>query len=78
MSHIVVLFSQLVAKWVNRYSSDAHITPELFYLGSKWGRIAVKQVLEESIGNGEIDLPEAKQIAWSIFRTNAMHLYKLE
>jgi len=59
------------------YSSDAHMIPELFYFGSKWARYAVNNVLQDCIQNGEIDLEEAKQIALSIFRTNAIQLYNL-
>lgn len=59
------------------YSSDAHNIPELYYLGAKWGRQILAQVLEEAILDSDITAKEATAIASSILRENALALYNL-
>ncbi|MDJ0726366.1 MAG: amidohydrolase family protein [Prochloraceae cyanobacterium] len=60
------------------YSSDAHFIPELYYLGSRWGREILKQVLIESIQDGDLTELEAETIARSILLENARNLYQIE
>ena len=57
------------------YSSDAHMVPELFYLGAKWGREALAQVLEEAISDGDLTAAEAETAAERILLENAQELY---
>jgi predicted TIM-barrel fold metal-dependent hydrolase len=57
------------------YSSDAHMIPELFYLGAKWGRSVLADVLEESVANSDLSAREADSAAEAILRDNARALY---
>ncbi len=45
------------------YSSDAHLIPELFYLGAKWARTVLGQVLEEAVADGDLSAGEADGVA---------------
>jgi len=60
------------------YSSDAHLIPDLYYLGAKWGRKILGQVLEESIKDGDLTIKEAESIATAILQGNAAQLYQLK
>lgn len=57
------------------FSSDAHLTPELFYLGAKWGRQALARVLEDAIHDGDLTAAEADSTAERILHANARRLY---
>ncbi len=57
------------------YSSDAHSIPELFYLGAKWGRQLLGEVLETAIKDSDITAKDAEAIALAILRENALRLY---
>ncbi len=59
------------------YSSDAHFIPELYYLGSLWGRKILKQVLDSAVEDGDLTESEANAIAYDILRDNARKLYKI-
>jgi predicted TIM-barrel fold metal-dependent hydrolase len=59
------------------YSSDAHFIPELYYLGSLWGRKILHQVLESAINDGDLTDYEAYSIALDILRENASKLYHI-
>lgn len=59
------------------YSSDAHFIPELYYLGAKWGRHGLGQVLDQAIAEGDLTAVEAEQIANEILHGNATRLYQL-
>jgi predicted TIM-barrel fold metal-dependent hydrolase len=59
------------------FSSDAHLIPELFYLGAKWGRQVLAQVLEQTIRDGDLTVEEANATAERILRQNAIDLYDL-
>ncbi|MHC5671735.1 amidohydrolase family protein, partial [Nostoc sp.] len=52
------------------YSSDAHSIPELYYLGAKWGRQLLGEVLEQAIADSDITVTEAEAIAVAILREN--------
>ena len=57
------------------YSSDAHNIPELYYLGAKWGRNLLTEILEESVENGDLIESEALEIAINILQSNAKRIY---
>jgi predicted TIM-barrel fold metal-dependent hydrolase len=59
------------------YSSDAHFIPELFYLGAKWSRTVLRNVLEEAVRDGDLTAQEAEAVAISILCENARALYSL-
>jgi predicted TIM-barrel fold metal-dependent hydrolase len=59
------------------YSSDAHLIPELYYLGAKWGREALGQVLEQAVQDGDLTISEAEEVATMILAGNASALYRL-
>ena len=57
------------------YSSDAHVIPELYYLGAKWGRTVLAQVLEEAVRDSDLSAAEADRTAEAILAGNARQLY---
>jgi predicted TIM-barrel fold metal-dependent hydrolase len=57
------------------FSSDAHQSPELFYLGAKWGREILAQVLREAVRDGDLVAGEADVAAWRILHDNALECY---
>lgn len=57
------------------FSSDAHLTPELFYLGAKWGREVLARVLEAAVRDGDLNAGEADVAARRILYDNARELY---
>ncbi|RUS98451.1 hypothetical protein DSM106972_080800 [Dulcicalothrix desertica PCC 7102] len=58
------------------YASDAHSIPELYYLGAKWGRQLLGEVLSQAVIDSDITVPEAEIIATAILRDNALSLYQ--
>jgi uncharacterized protein len=58
------------------YSSDAHLIPELYYLGAKWGRTVLGEVLEQTIQDGDLTAKEAEEGAIAILNSNASQLYR--
>src|SRR4051812_908465 len=54
------------------YASDAARTPELYYLGARWWREALAEVLSEAL-----PADEAEQAGRAILRENALALYGL-
>jgi predicted TIM-barrel fold metal-dependent hydrolase len=58
------------------YSSDAHLIPELYYLGAKYGREILGQTLMQSVQDGDITNQEAETIAHAILWQNAQSLYR--
>ncbi|PQO46804.1 amidohydrolase family protein [Blastopirellula marina] len=59
------------------YSSDAHMIPELYYLGAKWGRAILGTVLEEAVRDSDLTAAEADEVAEAVLRGNARSLYRL-
>ena len=57
------------------YSSDAHFIPELYYLGAKWGREILGDVLEQALKDADVTAREAEAIALAVLRENARALY---
>ncbi len=57
------------------YSSDAHNIPELYYLGAKWGREMLGQVLDGAIEDSDLTAKEAELVATAILCENAQELY---
>ncbi|MEQ9669874.1 MAG: amidohydrolase family protein [Coleofasciculus sp. G2-EDA-02] len=60
------------------YSSDAHNIPELYYLGAKWGREVLSQVLDGAIHDGDLTAKEAESVACAILCENTRQLYLKE
>lgn len=59
------------------YSSDAHSTPDAFYLAARWSRRVVAAAVAASVISGDLSLPEAKVAVRMILAENAIRLYKL-
>jgi predicted TIM-barrel fold metal-dependent hydrolase len=59
------------------YASDAHLIPELFFLGAKWGRAILGQVLEAAVSDGDLTAHEADEAAAAVLAENARALYRL-
>jgi hypothetical protein len=59
------------------YSSDAHLYPELFYLGARWGRRVLGGCLEEAVRDGDLTAGEADAVAEAVLRGNARRVYGL-
>ncbi len=57
------------------YSSDAHFIPELYYLGAKWGREILGDVLEQALKDADVTAREAEAIALAVLCENARALY---
>jgi len=57
------------------YSSDAHNIPELYYLGAKWGREVLGQVLDEAVKDSDLTAKEAQSVARAILCENARALH---
>lgn len=57
------------------YSSDAHFTPEWFFLAERWSKKIIKKVLEESVQRHEISFSFAIESYKNIFFQNARTLY---
>ncbi len=59
------------------FSTDAHLIPDLFYLGATWGRRVVGAELERAIQDGDLTTREAEDAAASILGGNATRLYRV-
>jgi predicted TIM-barrel fold metal-dependent hydrolase len=59
------------------YSSDAHVIPESYYLGAKWGRDILGQALDQAIQESDLTADEAAAAAIDILWRNAHNLYHL-
>lgn len=59
------------------FASDAHLIPELFYLGALWGRRLLARELEGAIRDGDLTADEAQRAAEMILRGTATRLYRL-
>jgi predicted TIM-barrel fold metal-dependent hydrolase len=59
------------------YSSDAHVIPELYFLGARWGRRALAAELELATAQGDLTHAEAERTADRILRRNAIEVYGL-
>ena len=59
------------------FATDASRTPELFYLGARWGRRILSEVLSDTVRVGDLTSNEAEDAAVMILRGNALALYPL-
>lgn len=59
------------------YSSDAHSTPDVFFLAARWGRRVIAGVIAASVISGDLGQAEAKAAIRKILAENATQLYKL-
>jgi predicted TIM-barrel fold metal-dependent hydrolase len=78
MKHTLRALLELTPTSKVLYSSDAHLIPELFYLGARWGRRVLGEVLEEAVYDGDLSAAEADGVAGDLLRDNARRLYRLE
>jgi len=60
------------------FSSDARMIPELYYLGAKWGRKVLADVLDEAIRDSDLTAREAETVAERVLNGNARRLYLQE
>ncbi len=77
MRQAVAMLLELAPVGKILYSSDAHFIPELFYLGAKWGRQVLADVLEQAVRDGDLTASEAQAVAAGVLRDNARRLYRL-
>lgn len=77
MRFVVRAFLELAPLSKILFSTDAHLIPELFYLGARWGRRILAQVLEETVREGDLSVAEAEAAAHAILHENARRLYAL-
>ncbi|WP_376788500.1 amidohydrolase family protein [Thermoflexus sp.] len=77
MAFVVRAFLEFTPLSKIMFSTDAHLIPELFYLGARWGRRILGEVLEETIRAGDLTAMEAEEAAEAILRRNARTLYGL-
>lgn len=75
MKHVVHQLLELAPTSKIMYSSDAHLIPELFYLGAKWGREILGQAFDDAIHDGDLNSHEAEEAAIAILCQNARQLY---
>ncbi|KAI5082511.1 hypothetical protein GOP47_0002254 [Adiantum capillus-veneris] len=59
------------------FSTDGYAFPETFFLGIKWARETLVNVLGEACANGDLSLDEALTAASDILGANSMSLYRL-
>lgn len=59
------------------FSTDAHLIPELFYLGAIEGRRIVGEALADCVRDGDLTAAEAETAGEAILRSNALALYRL-
>ncbi|TSA81800.1 amidohydrolase family protein [Deinococcus detaillensis] len=57
------------------FATDASRTPELFYLGARWGRRMLGEVLDDTVRVGDLTANEAEEAAVMLLRGNASALY---
>lgn len=59
------------------YSSDAHTTPDMFYLAARWGRRVVAAVVAASVASADLTVHQATEAVAGILANNAIRLYRL-
>ncbi|KAI0562110.1 Amidohydrolase [Gracilaria domingensis] len=59
------------------YSSDAHVVPDMYYLGARWGRRIVAAAVSANVQSGDLTVSEGKAAVRKILADNAIRLYKL-
>lgn len=59
------------------YASDGFIGPELFFLGARRFRVALREVLEDLIRRRFLSGSEAENLAEAVLRSNAREIYAL-
>ena len=78
MRNIISQLMELTPVSKLMYSSDAHLIPDLYYLGAKWGRKVLGQVLEDSVKDGDLTVKEAEEMAVAVLRGNSDRVYGLD
>ncbi|BBN12985.1 glutamine synthetase [Marchantia polymorpha subsp. ruderalis] len=59
------------------FSTDAYAFPETYYLGAKWARTVLAEVLCDCVEEGDLSVDEAIAAAESILSKNSLAFYKL-
>ncbi|CAK4696923.1 hypothetical protein LEN26_014190 [Aphanomyces euteiches] len=59
------------------FSSDGTVSPEMCYIGVKWSKYVVTELLNRSVANKELTVDQATDAARKIFFENAVALYHL-
>lgn len=77
MAAVVRAFLELTPISKILFSTDAHLIPELFYLGARWGRRILGEVLAATVADGDLTAAEAEAAAEAILHRNAQMLYAL-
>ncbi len=77
MRHTIRSLLELTPTSKILYSSDAHLIPELFYLGARWGRFVLGEILKEAIRDGDLSAVQADEVAQGLLHNNARILYRL-
>ncbi|MDX2006934.1 MAG: amidohydrolase family protein [Meiothermus sp.] len=57
------------------FSTGGAYTPEVFWLAARWGRRALRKVLEQTVHDGDLTKAEAEWAALRILHDNAADLY---
>jgi uncharacterized protein len=60
------------------FSTDAQRSPEIYYLACRWGRKVLRDVLEQTVQDGDLTEQEAMWAAECILQKNASGLYKMD
>jgi predicted TIM-barrel fold metal-dependent hydrolase len=60
------------------YGSDGHTHPEMFWLGARYARWALGEVLGRWVGDGTLGKQDALDIAERICYRNALEIYRLD
>jgi predicted TIM-barrel fold metal-dependent hydrolase len=77
MRSVVQMLLELAPVSKVLYSSDAHVVPELFYLGALWGRRILAGELERSVADGDLTVEEAERVGEMMLHDTAVELYGL-
>jgi hypothetical protein len=76
MRRVVQMLIELSPTSKVMYSSNAHLIPELYYLGAKCGRTVLGTVLEQAVEDADLTVKEAEEGAIAILSDNAQRLYR--
>ncbi|MDJ0695388.1 amidohydrolase family protein [Mastigocoleus sp. MO_188.B34] len=77
MRNIISQLMELAPVSKLMYSSDAHLIPDLYYLGAKWGRKVLGEVLDDAVKDADLTVKEAEEMAVAVLRGNSDRVYGL-
>lgn len=76
MRQVVQMLIELCPTSKIMYSSNAHLIPEMYYLGAKCGRTVLGNVLQRAVEDADLTVKEAEEGAIAILNGNAQRLYR--